>query len=41
MGQDPNDCGIDVDAIDQEVDARLAKVKMPAREKDSKVDADE
>ena len=38
---DPKDYGIDVGEIDQKIDAKLAKVKMPAREKDPKANADE
>ena len=28
---DPKDYGVDVDAIDKEIDAKLAKVKMPEK----------
>ena len=38
---DPKDYGVDVDAIDKEIDAKLAKVKMPEGEKHDKAGADE
>ena len=38
---DPKDYGVDVDAIDKAIDAKLAKVKMPEREKDGKAGTDE
>ena len=38
---DPKDYGVDVDAIDKEIDAKLDKVKVPEGEKEPKAGADE